>query len=139
MATATYNKFEAFTGTLGLNQPELNANTVKIYLTNATPSASADSIKTDLAEITAGNGYTAGGYDSTNTYSESGGVGTFGGTSFDITASGGAINTFRYLVMYNDTSTNDDLMAWWDYGSAVDLADGQTLAVTIGANLFTLT
>ena len=55
---ATFNKFEGFIGYLGLGAVNLNTDTLKIYLTNATPSASLDDVKTDLAEITAGNGYT---------------------------------------------------------------------------------
>jgi hypothetical protein len=55
-----------------------------------------------------------------------------------LTATGGAVGPFRYVAVYNDTATNDELVAWFDYGSAITLADGETLTVDFGANLFSL-
>jgi hypothetical protein len=138
---AAYNKFETFVGDLGLKVHELNADTCKVYLTNNAPSSSLDSVKADLAEISAGNGYTSGGEDSTNTYSETSGTGTLAGTDIVWTASGGTIGPFRYAVLYNDTPTSpaDPLIAWWDYGSSITLNDGETFTVDFGASIFTLT
>lgn len=135
---ATFNKFETFIGDVGLKVHNLNTDTLKCYLTNATPSASADAVKTDLAEIAAGNGYTAGGDDVTNTYSETAGVGTLAGTDIVVTASGGAIADFRYVVLYNDTAASDNLIAWWDYGSTLTLNDGDSLTIDFGASILTI-
>jgi len=137
---ATYNKFEQFVKDLGDKVHDLDADTLKIYLSNATPSASADTIKTDLAEITAENGYTAGGDDATGVWSEASGTGTLAGTDIVFTASGGTIGPFRYAVLYNDTPTSpvDPLIAWWDYGSEITLQDGETFTVDFGASIFTL-
>lgn len=55
------------------------------------------------------------------------------------TASGGSIATFRYVVLYNDTATNDELIGWWDYGSAVTLASGETFTVDFDAATGVLT
>jgi hypothetical protein len=41
----------------------------------------------------------------------------------------GAIGPFRYAVLYNDTSADDDLIAWWDYGSSITLNNGDTFTV----------
>ena len=56
---ATFNKFQTFVGDLGDKVHDLNAtgDLLKVYLSNATPDAAADSVKVDLAEIGAGNGY----------------------------------------------------------------------------------
>ena len=52
-------------------------------------------------------------------------------TDTTIEASGGAIGTFRYVVLYNDTpaAPADPLIGWWDYGTAVNLADGEKLTI----------
>lgn len=138
---AAYNKFETFTGDLGLKVHDLNADTFKVYLSNTAPSASLDSIKADLAEIAAGNGYTAGGEDVLNTYSEVTGTGTMGGTDIVWTASAGTIGPFRYAILYNDTPITpaDPLVSWWDNGSAITLNDGESFTFDITTNLFTLT
>jgi len=139
---ATYNKFQNFVEDLGKGVHQLHAagHTLKVYLSNATPSASLDAVIADLAEISAGNGYTAGGADAQNDYTETSGTGTL--TCVDIvwTASGGTIGPFQYAVLYNDTPTSplDPLIAWWDYGSAVTLQIGETFTVDFGASTFTL-
>lgn len=53
-----------------------------------------------------------------------------------LTASGGAVATFRYIVIYNDdpTSPADPLICFYDYGSDLTLADGETLTLDFGVN-----
>jgi hypothetical protein len=46
-----------------------------------------------------------------------------------LTASGGSVAPFQYVVIYNDTATNDELICWFDYGSSVTLANGETLTL----------
>lgn len=135
-----YNKFEIFVGDLGLKFHELNADQLNVYASNAAPSASLDNIKTDLAEITAQNGYPAAGSDTTNTYSEATGTGTLAGTDVTWTASGGSFGPLRYIVLFNETQTApvDPLIAWWDYGSAISINDGESFTVDFGASIFTL-
>ncbi|MGV1048217.1 MAG: hypothetical protein ACOYD4_06810 [Solirubrobacterales bacterium] len=58
-----------------------------------------------------------------------------------LTASG-AVATFRYVYIYDDTPTSpaDPLVAYFDYGSGVTLANGETFTVTFHANgLYTKT
>jgi len=132
---ATFNKFESFVGSLGVEGQQLNTDTLNVYLTNATPSASLDNVKADLAEITNENGYTAP-VDTQNAYSEASGTGTLTGTDVTITASGGTVGPFRYVVLHN--STNDQLIGWWDYGSALTLQDGESFTVDFGASILTI-
>lgn len=137
---ATFNKFQSFVTAVaaGTHAGCLNADTdtLKVYLSNATPSASGDSIKTDLAEITNQNGYTAP-VDVQNAATTSTGTITVAGTDVVVTASG-AVGPFQYVVLYNDTATNDPLIGWWDYASAITLANGETFTVDFGASLFTI-
>jgi hypothetical protein len=126
---ATYNKFQNFVEDLGLGVHNLNTGTLNVYLSNAAPSASGDAVKADMAEITNQNGYTAP-IDTQNTFAETGGTATLTGTKCVVTASG-TVGPFQYVVLYNDTPTSpaDPLIAWWDYGSALTLANGETFSV----------
>jgi hypothetical protein len=124
---ASYNKFQDFVEALGLGEHNLNTGTLNVYLSNATPSASADADKADLAEITNQNGYTAP-VDVQNTWAESSGTGTLTGTKVVVTASG-TVGPFQYVVLYNDTHSTDGLIGWWDYGSAVTLNSGETFSI----------
>ncbi len=134
---AAYNKFESFVLELGQGTHQLHAagHTFNVYLTNNVPSASADNVKADLAGITEQNGYAPA--DIQNGYTESGGTGTMTAVDVVITASG-AVGPFRYVVVYNDTAASDELQAWWDYGSSISLANGETFTVDFGASLMTI-
>lgn len=57
-----------------------------------------------------------------------------------LTASGGAVAAFRYVVCYDDTPTSpaDPLTCWHDYGGNVTLADTETFTYDLGSNLFTV-
>jgi hypothetical protein len=137
---ATFNKFNQFVEDLGsgVHQFQAAGHTLKVYLSNATPSASGDAIKTDLAEITNQNGYTAP-VDIQNDMSETSGTATVTAVDVVITASG-AVGPFQYAVIYNDTPSSplDPLIGWYDYGSAVTLANGETFTIDFGASLFTI-
>lgn len=138
---ASFNKFDAFVEALAEKVHNLGSDTLKVYLSNDTPSASADAVKADLAEISAGNGYTAGG----NTASVSSSTQTGGLYKLVLadptawTASAGPIGPFRYAVLYNDTASNDELIGWWDYGSSITLSAGDTFTVDFDATTGVLT
>jgi hypothetical protein len=139
---AAYVKFFDFVEQLakGVHQLHAAGHTLKAYLSNATPDQALDTIKTELAEIAGGNGYIAGGEDIQNDLSES--TGTVTMTAVDITwTASGAVGPFRYVVQYNDTpaSPTDPLMNYWDYGSSISLAGGETFTVNYGASYATLT
>lgn len=138
---AAFNKFETFSEHLSEKVHDLNADLLKIYLSNATPDAAADAVKADLAEISGGNGYTAGGHDTQNATSRAGGVTSVTGVDIVITAAGGSIGPFRYAILYNDTPSSpaDPLIGWYDYGAPITLLDTETFTVDFGANIFTVT
>ena len=139
---ASFNKFEVFTENLCEKVHDLDLDTMKIYLSDTAPTAT-DTIKStgSATEISAGNGYTAGGADVTNSTSRSGGTTSVVGVDVVWTASGGSIGPFRYVVLYNDTPTSpaDPLIGWWDYGSSITLAAGETFTTDFGSSMFTLT
>lgn len=61
-------------------------------------------------------------------------------TDLVLTASG-AVATFRYVVLYNNTPTSplDPLLCWYDYGSDLTLASGETLTLDWTTSTFQVT
>ena len=128
---SSFNKFNAFIEALGRKVHNLNADTLKILLTNTAPAAT-NAVKADITEIAAGNGYAAGGAAvGANAYAQTGGVAKLTGNDVVITAAGGSVGPFRYAVLYNSTATNAELIGYWDYGSSITLADGESLTVDL--------
>ena len=130
---ATYNKFDQFVKDVIDAKHNFGSDVFKVMLTNTAP-VSTNTIKSNITDITAGNGYVAGGPVVTITEAIASGVAKVSGTNPVITATG-AIGPFRYAVLYNDTQTAPvkPLVAWWDYGSALSLASGDTLTVQFDA------
>lgn len=139
---AAYNKFNQTTKDLIDGVHDFDAHTFKVMLTLTAPTAS-NSVKADLTEIAAGNGYTAGGTATTITTGTAAGVAKATATDVVFTASGGAMADFRYAVLYNDSPTSpaDPLIGYWDYGSTVTLNSGETFTVDFSAasGVFTVT
>lgn len=141
---ATFTKFNAFVENLceAVFNFEPAAHSFKVMLTNTAPTAS-NSVKADLTEISAGNGYTAGGASVTISSSAQT-SGTYKAVMADVTwtASGGSIGPFRYVVLYDDTPTSpaDPLVAYWDYGSSITLASGSSFTTDFdpSTGVFTL-
>lgn len=134
---ATFNKFQIFVQDLAHGVHDLKTGTshaFKVMLTNTAPVAT-NAVLGDLSEISAGNGYAAGGASAgTVTGSETSGTFKFiCGSDPAWTASGGAIGPFRYAVIYNSTPSSPlkPLLGWWDYGSSITLADGETFTVDL--------
>jgi len=135
---ATYVKFNSFIEAVFEKKHNLASDALKYYLTNATPNAATSAVKADLAEIATGNGYSGAGAITVSASSQTGGTYTLASSiSATITASGGSVGPFRYVVSFNDTASNDELISYWDYGSSITLLDGESLAITQTGNLIT--
>jgi predicted Zn-dependent protease len=133
---AAFNKFNPFIEAVFEKQHNFSSDVFKVYLSNELPLA-ADSVKADIAEIANGGGYTSGGQAVTITASsQSGGTYTAAvNQTLTWTATGAGIASFRYAVMYNDTSASDLLVGYWDYGSSIAPASGETFQWIMNANL----
>ena len=132
---AVFNKFNAFNKDLSEKVHNLATDVLKVMLTNTAPLA-ANSLKSDIVEIAGGNGYTAGGLISAQvSSSQTGGVYKLVLTDVTFTATGGSIAAARYAVVYNDTSAAPlkPLVGFYDYGSSIILAVGESLTVDFDA------
>jgi len=140
---ATYNKFQDFTEQLALGIHDWDTHTFKVALTNSAPVATNTALA-NITQISGTNGYTTGGTATTIAVSETTGTTTVTGTQVVFTAAGGSMGPFQYYVLYNDSATSpaDALVAWWDHGSAVTLADTETFTVKFNnaspGSIFTL-
>ena len=110
------------------------AHTFKVALTNTAPAA-ANTVLADIVQIAATGGYVAGaggGYllDSV-TLTETAGVAKLTIADEVITATGGSVGPFRYAAVYNDSATSpaDALFGFYDYGSAITLADTESFTL----------
>jgi hypothetical protein len=131
---ATFNKFNSFTEALAEKVHNLGSDTLKILLTN-TPPVATNTVKANLTEIGAGNGYSAGGPTVTvSSSAQTSGTYKLVIDDVTITASGGSIGPFQYFVLYNDTASNDELIGYWNYGSAVTLANGESITADFSAS-----
>ncbi len=136
---ATFTKYNCFVENLAEKVHNLGADTLKIALTNTAPNTSTHTVLADITEIAAGNGYTSGGTAVTVTGSSQS-AGTYSLTqSADVTFTAtGSVGPFRYAVLYNSTAASGPLIGYWDYGSAVTLANTETFTVDMGATILTI-
>ena len=140
---ATFNKFYSFAShyCTGVFDLSTTGSTIKYYLSNAAPSASAHTVKTDIAEITNENGYTAP-IDTENTGSmdNATGIFTIGLSAKTVTAATGTVGPFQYVIAYDDTPSApvDPLIGWWDRGGALTLQDGDSFGIHPAASSITL-
>lgn len=123
---ASFNKFQSFVEAVFEKSHNLGSDTLKVVLTNSAP-VNTNTVLANITQIANGNGYTTGGATA-STSSSAQSSGTYKLVLADVTwtASGGSVGPFQYAVLYNDTATNDELIGWWDYGSAVTLSVGES-------------
>lgn len=135
---ATFNKFNSFVEAVAEKVHNLGSDTLRIALTNTAPTGSNTQLS-NITQIANGSGYTTGGTAATVSSSAQS-SGTYKLVLADVvfTASG-SMGPFRYAVLYNDTATNDELIGWWDYGSSITLASGETFTVDFDATNGVLT
>jgi hypothetical protein len=125
---ASFNKFNSFVEALSEKVHNLGSDTLKVMLTNTQPAAT-NAVKSEITEISAGSGYTSGGATLSVTSSNQT-SGTYKLVVSDVTFTAtGSLGPFRYVVMYNDTATNKELIGWYDYGSSITLSTGETFTI----------
>jgi len=142
MAVSAFFKYNTFTDEVTKGGHNLTTAVYKLALTNTAPTAASDTVwnTTVYPAPAAANGYTAGG----NTPTVTSAVTTSGifklilvDTVF--TATAGGIGPFRYAILYNSSASNK-VVGYYDYGSAVTLANTETMTADFdGSNgVFTL-
>ncbi|HMN12570.1 MAG TPA: hypothetical protein PKD55_09630 [Bellilinea sp.] len=131
---ATFQKFNAFVEAVAEKKHDLGADTLMVALTNTAPAA-GNAVLTDITEIS----YTNLSSRTVTRTSSSQTSGTYALVLQDLTlTASGAVGPFQYVVLYNNTATNKELIGFYDYGSSISLANGETFLIDFGANVITL-
>jgi len=137
---AAFNKHNVFTEDLAEKVHNLGADALTYALTaTANAPIASNSILANLTQISYTNLSTRVAGTPT-TSAQSAGVYTLLLPDLVLTASG-AVATFQYVDLYNDTPTSpaDPLIGWYDYGAAVTLASGETFTIDYTTSTMTLT
>jgi len=130
---ATFNKFNQFVEDLAKKVHNLNSDVLKVALTNTAPAA-GNAIFSDITEITAQNGYGAGGSAASfSSGAQSSGTYKLVLNDVTFTASGGSFGPFRYVVLYNSTPTSPlkPLIGYYDYGTGITVTSGNSFTVDL--------
>ena len=131
---ASYTKFQPFVEKLAEKAHDLGGDTLTVALCNAANApAAANGVLGDLTTIAYTN--LSSRVITTDTSAQTGGTYKLVLTDLVLTASGGAVAPFRYVVIYNETAASDELVGYYDYGSDLTLNDGDSLTLDFdGAN-----
>lgn len=135
---ASFNKHQAFVENLAEGVHNFSSDstcTLTVALTaTANAPVATNSVLANLTQISYTN--LSSRVISVSASSQTSGTYTLACTDLVLTASGGSVAAFQYVDIYNDdpTSPADPLIGWYDYGSAVTLADTETFTLDFGAS-----
>lgn len=132
---ASFNKFNSFVEAIAEKVHNLGSDQLVVALTNTVPNAT----DTQLSNITQIS-YTNLSSRNITTTSSSQTSGTYKLVLTDLVLTAtGSVGPFRYVVLYNDTATNDELIGYYDYGSSISLASGETFTIDFDGSAGVLT
>lgn len=131
---ASYKKIDKFVLNLGKGVFDLSSDQLKVALTNTEPTAASDEKYADLtAPLATTNLSGATPFNLTTTsFTQTSGTAKLVLVDLTLTATG-SVGPFRYIVIYDDTATNDELIGYYDYGSEVTLVSGETFTIDFNA------
>jgi len=139
---ATFQKFDQFAVDLaaGVHVLTTAGSLLRVALTNTPPVIATDAVIADIAQIAYTNITETMPADVANVGAETpAGTWDVSGTDIVLNATG-AVATFQWVVLYNDTPPGpvDPLIGFWDYGSGVTLANGESFTIDFGTSIFTI-
>ena len=136
---AAFVKLNGFVEHLAEGEHNLGSNQIAVALSNTAPGSESTPPTTLTANCVLANvtqvSYTNLSSRNVTTSASAQSSGTYKLTLTDLvlTSTGGSTGPFRYVYLYNDTSTSDKLIGYYDYGSSITLADGESLTIDFDA------
>lgn len=125
---AAFNKFNSFVEALAEKVHNLGSDQIMVALCAAANAPVAgNSQLSNLTQITYTNLSTR--VVGLSSSSQSGGSYKLVLNDLTLTSTGGSTGPFRYIVLYNNTATNKELIGFYDYGSDLTLAAGESLTI----------
>lgn len=123
---ATFTKIHSFVENLAEKLIDLSGAGLTVALTNTAHTSTWDELA-DLTQVA----YTNLSSRVLTVSSSSQTTGTYKLVLSDLTltSSGGTTGPFRYVYIYDDNSTGDKLIAYYDYGSSITLNDTDTFTI----------
>lgn len=140
---ASFVKLPGFVEHLAEGVHDLGSDQLVIALSNTAPGAEGTPPNGSTAACILANvtqiSYTNLSSRNVTTSSSSQTGGTYSLVCDDLVLSAsGSVGPFRYVYLYNDTATNDNLIGYADYGSSISLASGETFTIDFSSTVLTL-
>lgn len=142
---AAFTKINGFVEHLAEGVHNLQTGAITVALSNTAPGSegtnptllTASAILANVTQISYTN--LSARVVTISASSQTSGTYTMVATDLVLTASG-AVGPFRYVYIYNDTPTSpaDPLIGYYDYGSSISLASGETFTIDFGTELLSL-
>jgi hypothetical protein len=128
---ATFTKFNSFVEALAEKVHNLGSDTLTVALTNTLPVNTNTQLSniTQISYTNIQNGTTTGRNLTGVTSAQTSGTYKLDANDLVLTATG-TVPDFRYVVLYNSTATNGELIGFYDYGATVSLQNGETFTIT---------
>ena len=132
---ASFVKINSFVENLAEKKIDLSGAELTVALTNTAHTATWDELA-DLTQVS----YTNLSSRVITVTSSAQTSGTYKLVLEDLTlTASGAVGPFRYIYIYDDGSTGDKLICYYDYGSEVTMANGDTFRIDFDGSAGALT
>lgn len=136
---ATFTLFHSFREAIAEEKHNFASDTLKIALcAAANPPVVGNSVLADLTQIAYTN--LSSRVLVVSSSSQAAGLYKLKIDNLILSAAGGNVAAWQYIVIYNDTATNDELIGYSDYGAPYIIVDGTVFNVNFNQTngLFTI-
>ncbi len=132
---ASFVKIDSFVENLAEKFIDLGGTGLTVALTNTAHTAAWDELA-DLTQISYTN--LSSRVITVASSAQTSGTYKLVLTDLVLTASG-SVGPFRYIYIYDDASTNDKLICYYDYGSSISMSSGETFTIDFDGSAGVLT